>query len=74
MRSGARGGSHASSGRSVCYAVLDRAKAKASDAVITSMVPVWHCSPSILFDPGSTNSYVSTYFASDLDNICETIS
>lgn len=35
----------------------------ASDAVITSIIPVCHMDVSVLFDPGSTYSYVSSYFA-----------
>lgn len=42
-------------------------EAEASDAVITSMVPVCHRAASILFDPSSTYSYVSAYFASNID-------
>ncbi|XP_070057090.1 uncharacterized protein [Nicotiana tomentosiformis] len=37
-----------------------------SDSVITSIVPVYYRDASILFDPGSTYLYVSSYFASYL--------
>lgn len=71
VRGGARGSPQANGGRRVCYAVPDRAEVEASDAVITDMVPVCHGSTLVLFDPGSTYYYVSTYFASDLDIMCE---
>ena len=70
-RGGARCGSQASGERRVCYAVPGRTVAEASDAVITGIVPVCYRSASVLFDPGSTYSYVSTYFASDIEGVCE---
>lgn len=47
-------GPQASGWHRVCYAVPGRAKVEASDAVITCMILICHCSNSILFDPGST--------------------
>ncbi|XP_070036699.1 uncharacterized protein [Nicotiana tomentosiformis] len=44
-----------------------RPAAESSDAVITCVVPVCHRGVSILFDLGSTYSYISSYFASYLD-------
>ncbi|XP_023773747.1 uncharacterized protein LOC111922420, partial [Cyanistes caeruleus] len=40
-----------------------RTDASASDAVITGIISVCHRDASVLFDPGSTYSYVSMYFA-----------
>ncbi|XP_070036217.1 uncharacterized protein [Nicotiana tomentosiformis] len=48
------------------YAFPARPEAESSDADITSVVPVFHRDTSILFDPDSTYSYVSSYFASYL--------
>ncbi|XP_070032311.1 uncharacterized protein [Nicotiana tomentosiformis] len=42
-------------------------KAVASDTVITGVVSVFHRDASMLFDPGSTYSYVSSYFSRYLD-------
>ena len=47
-----------------CYAFPGRPEAEASDAVITGIVSVCHRPASVLFDPGSTFYYVSTYFGS----------
>ncbi|XP_070020579.1 uncharacterized protein [Nicotiana sylvestris] len=46
--------------------LLARPEAESSDAVITGTVPVCSRNASVLFDPGSTYSYVSSYFASYL--------
>ncbi|XP_070057103.1 uncharacterized protein [Nicotiana tomentosiformis] len=46
-----------------CYALPTRTEAVASDSVITGIVSVCHRDASVLFDPGSTYSYVSSYFA-----------
>ncbi|XP_070034276.1 uncharacterized protein [Nicotiana tomentosiformis] len=46
------------------YTFSARFEAESSDAVITGIVPVCHRDASVLFDPGSTYSYVSSYFAS----------
>ncbi|XP_070042460.1 uncharacterized protein [Nicotiana tomentosiformis] len=46
---------------------IKRPDAVASDAVITGIVSVFHRKASILFDPSSSYSYVSSYFAHHLD-------
>ncbi|XP_070056578.1 uncharacterized protein [Nicotiana tomentosiformis] len=48
------------------YAFPTRPEVLSSDAVITGIVPVFHRDVSVLFDPGSTYSYVSSYFSSYL--------
>lgn len=53
------------------YAFLDKSKTDASNAVIIVIVLVCHHSTSILFNLGSTYSYVSTCFASDIHIMCE---
>ncbi|WP_368738576.1 hypothetical protein [Corynebacterium parakroppenstedtii] len=35
------------------------------------MIPFFHRSVLVLFDPGSTYSYVSSYFSSDFDLLCD---
>ena len=68
----ARGGGQAGRGRprgggqARYYALPARTEVVASDSVITGIVPVCHRDASVLFDPGSTYSYVSSYFASYL--------
>ena len=47
--------------------------AEAFDAVSICIVSVCHPSASVLLDPGSTYSYVSTYFATDIDYVCESL-
>ncbi|XP_070042671.1 uncharacterized protein [Nicotiana tomentosiformis] len=49
------------------YAFPIRLEAELSDAVIIGIVPVCHRDSSVLFDPDSTYSYVSSYFSSYLD-------
>ncbi|XP_070050509.1 uncharacterized protein [Nicotiana tomentosiformis] len=56
-----RGGGHAR-----YYALPTRTEAVVSNSVITYTVPICHKDASVLFDPGSTYSYVSSYFASYL--------
>ena len=51
----------------------ERPEAETSDAVITGIIPVCHRPASVLFDPGSTFSYVSTYFAAKFDMICDSM-
>ncbi|XP_070043286.1 uncharacterized protein [Nicotiana tomentosiformis] len=48
------------------YAFPAGPEAESSNGVITGIVPVFHRDASVLFDPGSTYSYVSSYFASYL--------
>ncbi|XP_070014720.1 uncharacterized protein [Nicotiana sylvestris] len=45
------------------YALPSRTKAFAYDSVITGIIPVCHRDASVLFDPGYTYSYVSSYFS-----------
>ncbi|XP_055830929.1 uncharacterized protein LOC129899959 [Solanum dulcamara] len=49
-----------------------RLEAKAS--VITCIILVCHCPTSVLFDPGSTYSYISAYFSSGIDLLCDCMS
>ncbi|XP_070047058.1 uncharacterized protein [Nicotiana tomentosiformis] len=58
-----RGGGQPVSGHSRGKA---RPEAESSDAVITGIVPVFHRDASVLFDLGSSYSYMSSYFASYL--------
>ncbi|XP_070050063.1 uncharacterized protein [Nicotiana tomentosiformis] len=48
------------------YAFPTRPEAESSDVVIKCIVSICHRYASVLFDPGSTYSYVSSYFASYL--------
>ncbi|XP_049381184.1 uncharacterized protein LOC125845686 [Solanum stenotomum] len=78
-RASGRGASSASGSQSggrgaQCYAFPGRPEAEAFDAVITGIVSVFHRPVSVLFDPGSTFSYVSTYFASVLELTCDRMS
>ncbi|XP_070024843.1 uncharacterized protein [Nicotiana sylvestris] len=61
-------------GRARFYAIPDRAEAVASDSVITCIILVSHREASVLFNPGSTYSYVSSYFAPHLGTARETLS
>ncbi|XP_070045613.1 uncharacterized protein [Nicotiana tomentosiformis] len=64
----ARGGGRAGKGRpkgggeARYYALLALTEAIASDSVITGIVLVYHRDALVLFYPGSTYSYVSSYF------------
>lgn len=53
---------------------LHQAEAKASDVVITDMILICHMPTLTLFDPGSTYSYASVYYASRLSLCSETLS
>ena len=57
--------------RAHCYAFPGRSEAETSDAVITGNILVCDCMTSVLFDPGSTFSYVSSSFATGLNLHCE---
>ncbi|XP_069148581.1 uncharacterized protein [Solanum lycopersicum] len=57
--------------RAPCYAFPWRSKEETSNAVITGNHLVCDCMASVLFDPGSTFSYVSSSFATDLDLLCD---
>ena len=48
-----------------------RSEAETSDVVITSNLLVCDCMASVLFDPGSIFSYVSSSFAIGLDLYCD---
>ncbi|XP_070056725.1 uncharacterized protein [Nicotiana tomentosiformis] len=54
-------------GHAHCYAFSGRTEAVALDTVIIGIVPVCHRDESVLFDLGSTYSYITSYFASYLD-------
>ncbi|XP_070047222.1 uncharacterized protein [Nicotiana tomentosiformis] len=56
------------------YALLAKTKAVSSDSTITGIVPVYHRDASIIFDLGSTYSYVSSYFAPFLGVSCDSLS
>ncbi|XP_070041035.1 uncharacterized protein [Nicotiana tomentosiformis] len=68
-RGGGRAGRDHPRGRGQArfYTFSGSKKAVASDIVITGMVPICHRDASILFDPGSSYSYVSSYFTPYLD-------
>ena len=53
------------------YAFPGRSEAETSDAVITGNLLVCDCMASVLFDSGSTFSYVSSSFATGLNLHCE---
>ena len=57
--------------RAHCYAFPGWSEAETSDAVITCNLLVCDCMASVLFDPGSTFSYVSSAFANGLNLHCE---
>ena len=57
--------------RAHCYAFPGRSEAETSDAVITTNLLICDWMASILFDPGSTFSYVSSSFATGLNLHCE---
>ena len=57
--------------RAHCYAFPGRSEAETSDVVITGNLLVCDCMASVLFDPGSTFSYVSSSFATSLNLHCE---
>lgn len=67
VRHGTHGGPQASGRCRICYVVPDRVEAKASNAVMAGMVLMCHHSASILFGLGSSYSYTSTYFTSNID-------
>ena len=55
--------------RAHCYAFPGRSEVETSDVVITGNLLVCDCMASVLFDPGSTFSYVSSSFATSFDYI-----
>ncbi|XP_059295651.1 uncharacterized protein LOC132048988 [Lycium ferocissimum] len=72
-RQGNHDGSQATEGRVHLYAFLGRPEAEASNAIITSSISIYDQMASVLFDPGSTFSYVYSYFAVVLDTMCDTL-
>ena len=57
--------------RAHCYAFPGMSEAETSNVVITCNLLVCDCMASVLFDPGSTFSYVSSSFATGLNLHCE---
>ena len=57
--------------RAHCYAFPGRSEAETFDAVITDNLLICDCMDFVLFDPGSTFSYVSSSFATGLNLHCE---
>ncbi|WMV59720.1 hypothetical protein MTR67_053105 [Solanum verrucosum] len=57
--------------RAQCYAFPDNNEAEDSDKVIICTILVCDRMANVLFDPGSTYSYVSVSFSSDFDMICD---
>ncbi|XP_070045369.1 uncharacterized protein [Nicotiana tomentosiformis] len=62
-----RGGGRSGGGQARCYAFPARPEEVSSNVMITCIVSMFRRDASILFDPGSTYSYVSSYFAHYLD-------
>ncbi|XP_070048626.1 uncharacterized protein [Nicotiana tomentosiformis] len=62
-----RWGGRSGGGQACFYALPARPDAIASDAVIKGIVSVFHRDASVVFDPGSTYLYMSSYFAHYLD-------
>ncbi|XP_070008082.1 uncharacterized protein [Nicotiana sylvestris] len=67
-KSGGRGGKGRprGGGQAIYYALTTRTEVVASDSIITGIILVCHRDASVLFDPGSTYSYVSSYFPQHL--------
>ena len=57
--------------RAHCYAFPGRSEVETSEAVITGTLVVCDCMASVLFDSGSTFSYVSSSFSTGLDLYCD---
>ena len=57
--------------RAHCYAFPGKSEAETSDVVITGTLLVYDCMTYVLFDPGSTFSYVSSSIATGLDLYCD---
>lgn len=62
-----RGGGWSGGGEVCFYAFPTRQEDASFDVVISCIVLVCHKDDSVLFDPGSTYSYVSSYFSHYLD-------
>ncbi|XP_069151844.1 uncharacterized protein [Solanum lycopersicum] len=57
--------------RAHCYCFPGRYEAETSDDVITGTLLVYDCMASVLFDPGSTFSYISSSHGTGLDLYCD---
>ena len=57
--------------RAQCYAFLGKTDAKPSDTVITGTISFCDRMASVLFDLGSTYSYISVKFAIGLTLVCD---
>ncbi|WMV50155.1 hypothetical protein MTR67_043540 [Solanum verrucosum] len=68
MRSGIYSNYRRQRGPMFCFS--RRPEAESSDAVTICIVPVFHQPSYVLFDPGSTFSYMSTYFATEFYMMC----
>lgn len=55
------------------YAFSAKPYVVASDTMITCIISVFSWDASVLFYPGSTNSYISYFFAHFLDIYCESL-
>ncbi|XP_015159833.1 uncharacterized protein [Solanum tuberosum] len=66
-------GNGQTSNKAHCYAFPGRLEAETSDVVIIGTLLVCDCMASVLFDPGSTFSYVSSSFSTGLDLHCDLI-
>ena len=74
QQSGGRGTNQAGGGRGGhCYAFPGRPETETSDTVITGIILVCCRPASVLFDPGSTFSYVPTYFSTEFDILCDSM-
>ncbi|XP_070032015.1 uncharacterized protein [Nicotiana tomentosiformis] len=62
-----RGRGRSNGGPACCNAFLAIPKVVTLDFMITGIVSVFHRDALVLFDPGSTNSYVSSYISHYLD-------
>ena len=65
------GGNGQTGDRAHCYALPRRSEAETSNVAITCNLLVCDCMASVLFDPGSTFSYVSSSFDTGLNLHCE---
>ncbi|XP_070033096.1 uncharacterized protein [Nicotiana tomentosiformis] len=63
IRGRPRDGGQSGEAQPLFYAFPARPEVESSNAVITCIILVYHRYASVLFEPGSTYSYVSSYFA-----------
>lgn len=72
---GGRGPTKATGARGGYFnAFIGRPEAKTSNVIITGILQVCHRPALVLFDLGSTYSYISTYFFTKFDLLCEYMS